>query len=221
MKIRILGIILCITIFCLNTTSITFANNTDNSRTNKNSDILNIENRMYIDNYSETVNIDGIDYTYDYFFKDGNRAINVTNTDTGHIDTIVYDESNLEILLNNSLLATVETTYSTTDEYFRSNDYWQDLGSTSHRITWKQGTTVSVVAAAFGVYLKAIGIPKIIATMGPSIISKIALSSIGGTLYIKTRKYAPPFGKILYEYTWTFRSSSYDIYGPYLYVVQM
>lgn len=50
-----------------------------------NTNILNVNSYkddkkdLYAEKETETINIDGVNYTYQYYYKNGNRAITITN----------------------------------------------------------------------------------------------------------------------------------------------
>ena len=98
-------------------------------------------------------------------------------------------------------------------------DGWEILSTSSHYISWTQGTTVAVavVAGAIAVYLGSLGTAGVIAAMETAALSAIASSSVGGTLYVELHMYSVPFVTPQYRFVWTFTASTGDPYGPYYY----
>ena len=170
---------------------------------------------LYLNEESESVMLEGVNYTYHYYYLNGNRAINVVNNDTGHIDTIVYDNAASKIYLNNEPFPLVINAESAVCAPTYSSN-WESLGTGSYRVSWALGTTVSVVAGAIATALGFLSSKGVIAAIGANALSTIASNSIGGTLTVETQWLHLPFTNPQYRYIWSFTASSGDKYGPYI-----
>lgn len=93
------------------------------------------------------------------------------------------------------------------------------MSNDSYKISWKLGTTVSVVAGALAVYLPSLGAAGVIAAMGSGSLSILASAATGGTLNVKYEWYQVGITTPQYRYYWSFKASTGDTYGPYLYHV--
>lgn len=186
------------------------------------STISNSAYDMYLSEAVETLNIDGINYTYQYHYKDGNRAITVTNDANNNIEEILYDTSSGTLYLNDEVLGIVENESEQLEE---SEQYgvsaaayytWETLSSESHRISWLKGTTTGMVCGAIAAYLGTLGPAGVLAAMGTGAVGVLAASSSGGTLYLKLQSFQAPPAAVQYRYLWSFKASTGDVYGTYI-----
>lgn len=171
-------------------------------------------NDMYAKNVVETINIEGINYTYHYFYSGENRAIEIANDVNNNVDIIIYDEVQSKMYVNGQEIVFVDCTAQTPALMY--TDDWETIGTGSHYISWAQGTTVSVVAACFAAYLGSLGAKAVILAMGASTLSILASNCIGGTLYVESQWCHIMFTEPQYRYVWSFTASSGDSYGPYI-----
>lgn len=95
-----------------------------------------------------------------------------------------------------------------------SSENWIYWGSSSHRITFAEGTAVAVIAGMIAAAVGQIGGAAVIAAMGLSALSVISANSIGGTVSTKVYKFNSSL-ITQFRYDWSFRASSGDKYGPY------
>lgn len=169
---------------------------------------------LYTNEESETVNIDGTSYTYRYYYENGDRAIDIVNNESGHIDKLVYDETASEMYLNGSQISMVDCTASTPAPAY--TDGWESLGTSSHYISWGEATTAAVVAGMIAIYLGSLGTAGVIAAMGVGALGIIAANSSGGTLTAELQWYHVPLVTPQYRYIWSFTAGTGDTYGPYV-----
>lgn len=172
----------------------------------------------YINNDIETVTIDGTSYTYQYYYENDNRAINIKNNETGHMDKLVYDKASEIILLNNSQVSFSTNAVSTPTT---AASGWESLGSSSHYISWAKATTVAAIAGMIAVYLGTLKAAGVIAAMGTTALGVLAASSGGGTVNVELQWFYAPFVTPQYRYIWSFKASTGDKYGPYISHVTM
>lgn len=168
---------------------------------------------LYTNEESETLYIDGTSYTYNYYYENGSRTIDIINNESGHIDKIVYNEENKTIYLNENQLAVIGNTVSTLDSGF--TDAWESLGTSSHYISWAESTTTAVIAGMIAIYLGSLGTAGVIAAMGVGALGIIAANANGGTITAELQWYHSLF-YTQYIYTWSFEASTGDTYGPYI-----
>lgn len=171
---------------------------------------------LYEQETRKIINIDGVNYTYNYCYENGNRTIIITNDENDTINKLYYDESTSVIYLDDNLFA-IPVNDIQQRNMSLSTYGWQTISSSSHRITWAQGTTVAIVAGAIAVYLGTLGAAGVIAAMGSAALGVLAASSVGGTLYVSLQEYYVPLTMPQYRYKWSFTASTGDSYGPYYY----
>lgn len=76
----------------------------------------------------------------------------------------------------------------------------------SEYITWGKGISTAALAASISVVL---------GFLGPA--GVIAAGAIGGTVNVELQMYQLPLVAPQYRYIWSFKASTGDFYGPYLY----
>ena len=173
-------------------------------------------NTFSLENTSEIVEIEGTNYKFDYYTEAGMRTVTVTNMVTNTVDKVAYDPVTSTFYLNNSVFAVKSNISESQQTFSASAEGWETLSTGSHRITWAQGTTVAVVAAAIAVYLGTLGTAGVIAAMGVAALGALAASCSGGTLYMEIQMFSAPLVTPQYRYVWTFTASTGDSYGPYI-----
>jgi hypothetical protein len=171
---------------------------------------------MYAQGAEEVVNIDGVNYTYHYFYNDdGNRSISITDDAGFATDTLTYDKSSSKLYLNNEIFAIFETApQSVASVNTRSASDWTSLGSGSHYISWARGATAAMVAAAIAIKLATLSSAGVIAAMGVGALGVLAGSAVGGTLSYRLEMFSS-FFYVQYRYVWSFSAGTGDSYGPY------
>lgn len=171
---------------------------------------------MYEEEQVEVVNISDVNYSYSYFYENGNRTILITNDANDTVDKVWFDEETSTIYLNGEVFA-IPIGDSHQNDISLAATGWQTISSSSHYISWAKGTTVAVVAAALAVYLGTLGTAGVIAAMGTAALGTLAANAIGGTLYVKLQEYYVPLSTPQYRYEWSFTASTGTSYGPYYY----
>ncbi len=174
---------------------------------------------LYANEESETLDIEGINYTYNYYYENGCRAIDIVNNESGQIDKLVYDELDGTIFLNEDQFVTVDNDCSA--QALGYTNGWEPLGKkSSHYISWGEATTAAVVAGMIAIYLGSLGTAGVIAAMGVGALGVLAASASGGTLTVECQWYHTLFFT-QYRYIWSFKASTGDTYGPYISTVSM
>lgn len=169
---------------------------------------------------SEIVEIEGINYKYEYYFEDEMRKVDITNMSTNTIDRIAYDSSTSTMYLNGSIFSTKTEPLITPSSLGTTADGWEILSKDSHYISWAEGTSVAVVAGMIAAALGfGIGGAAVIGAIGSAGISVLAAASTGGTVYLELHMFTAPFVQPQYRYMWTFTASTGDKYGPFYYHV--
>lgn len=174
----------------------------------------NTSYKLFANEESETVYIDGASYTYRYYYENGNRAIDIVNNETGNTDKLVYDEAASVMHLNENQFPIVDCITSTSALTYTNG--WESMGTSSYYISWGTATTAAVVAGMIAIYLGSLGTAGVIAAMGVGALGVIAANSSGGTLTTELQELNIPFTTPQYRYIWSFIASTGDTYGPYI-----
>ena len=161
---------------------------------------------MYAQRATEEVVIDGVTYTFNYFYEDGNRVITVTNSANSIIEKVSYDPSTL-----------TKTCYEGENGVNGTTSDWVLIGSGSQTISEFESKTVSGVASKIAIVLGFCGAAGVIAAIGFDALGDIAENSVGGTVYITTYSMYVPYQGTQYLYVWSFTTSTGKSYGPYEY----
>lgn len=183
------------------------------------SESADAEYDLYENRESESVNIDGINYRFFYYYENGNKAIDITNGSSGHVDKLIYDEANHKMYFNGEQFFTIDDTNTMSSPIRTLSKGWESIGKSSHVITWKQSTTAAALAAAIAVYVGSLGSAGVIAAMGIAALGAIAANTTSGTVTVDIQWYKPFFGNPQYRYIWSFTTSTRDTFGPYIYNV--
>ena len=179
------------------------------------------EGDMYSQNVTESVNIEGVNYTYKYYYdSEGQRSILVSDTTNSVSNVVTYNEETSTIYLDNEKLAEVETVYENDphleDSTPQSKLNWVHQGTYHNKISWSKGTTVAAVAAAISIHLATLGAAGVIAAMGTGALGVLAASAIGGTLH-RTLYRATTGSRVFHKYNWSFVANTGERYGTYTY----
>lgn len=178
-----------------------------------------VSSAFIFENAIEFVEIDGVNYKFDYSTDSKTRIVTVTNLSTKEVDIVTYNPSESTIYLNDSVLAKI-TNGSSISYASEARAGWTDVSSpSSYYISWNQGTSVAIVAATLAAFLGSLGTAGVIAAMGTAALGALAASASGGTLYLTLQEYYVPLSTPQYRYEWSFRASTGDYYGPYYYLI--
>lgn len=173
---------------------------------------------LYAQEAVEKVQIEGIEYTYRYYYSEGNKVIDITNSANGNLERIVFDPESQSMYLNGDLVGTPNAKASDIAIEDRSYD-WESLGKSSHYISWAEATSAAAVAGMIGVYLGGLGGAAVIAAMGMGALSVIVGSASGGTITVEMQCLNIPLSPPQYRYIWSFLTNTGELYGPYVVTV--
>lgn len=111
----------------------------------------NLENisNPYVEKAEEELQIEGINYRYEYGVEKGNKVTYITNEKTKEKDKLVYDETEGIFLLNGEKIAEIEKTEEI-DRSVENENYYQNraskynyVGTVNNKVTWKRGVAVA------------------------------------------------------------------------------
>lgn len=191
-----------------------------NINTIKEDSFKGIENDIYAEKEIETINIDGINYTYKYYYKNGNRVINITNDSNDDIEELVFNNSDSTIYINEEAVATMGTVEHQSNEssLLRAYYVWETKSKSTSYISWIKGVSVGALAAIIASeILGGVGASVVIARIGSTALGVFAASSAGGTVYNTLQMYQAPFTTPQYRTLWGFKAPTGDYYGDYIY----
>lgn len=191
-------------------------------------ELENKERDIYESELVETVDFEGVKYTYKYFYDDGVKTINITNENDNSVETITYNESSTIAYLNGEVLATITPNLGAPvvelpDEIMAASVDWVTIGNESVTISWKAAATARDVAiiiaeAASGLIGMNIITPSVVtAWIGSNVLAALAEAAGGGTVYVKTQRFYAPPATPRYRYLISFKNRNGKTYGPYIY----
>ena len=167
---------------------------------------------------TETVNIDNKLYQYSYYSNPltNDRAIEVRNISDEVTDYVTI--INNIVYLNGDAIGSIEEgddSFGSDSRSLKAAGSWKKLGSNSKRITWAKGTANAIVAAIIaGALSYAATASTVIAATGVAVIGVLASQTTGGT--VSYTVYSRKAGKLTnYKWSWKFKASTGDKYGPY------
>ena len=175
--------------------------------------------------YAEEFEIEGIIYSYTENEISEGVIKSVVKGNDGTEEELIYNEREGVVYEGEDVIATIELVSISTNNMNRikntkASGGWKFLGQSNEKITFKQGVTVAVVAAAIAVVLPSFGPAGVIAAIGASALSAIAASSIGGT--VTTRVWSKTvLGIYKTKNQWAFKTSTKERYpssGYYEYI---
>lgn len=108
--------------------------------------------------YSETLTLDGIENTFDYYDDaNGNKIIKITNEQTGAIDYVksITDDNKIIIYLNDTEFAILEKNNIISNREILDAG-WTYIGSVSHNWTQRDAVTTAMVAGGIAAALSGI-----------------------------------------------------------------
>lgn len=186
-----------------------------------------IQQDIYEIETTETVDIDGIIYTYEYHYDNGNKAITITNDANDIVDEIIYNEFNSTYYLNGEASAFVsnESNESNVDtdpiSKYGSRVYyeWVTKSSDSTYISWGKAVATSFLIGIIGAALgNMVSVAAIKLSIGATGLSILAGAAGGGTVYNTIQMFRAPFTNPQYRTLWSFKASTGDKYGEYIYL---
>lgn len=175
---------------------------------------------LYANQTVETAILDGVAYEFHLYYQDGCRTIAVSNNRDDSIDIVQYNPETELLTINGQIhSSTMKQIRNESSISPAADPGWEVKTSGTYYISWAQGTTAAVVAAAIATYLGTLGTAGVIAAMGTAALGALAASCSGGTLYMEYQVLAMT-GVNQQRWMWTFTASTGDFYGPfYDYVV--
>lgn len=184
--------------------------------------ILEVEKDIYGAGMEETINIEGINYTYKYYYgEDGSREIRVENNANDEVEIIKYDEDASEVLVNDEVVATVSDVEEITDTEENMGlgvqtakaSRWKYIGTIKKKFSWKKNIAVSTAAGVIASVIPLVNAATVMAKIGLGVLSGLAKYSVKGTVTIKT--YQLKAGKVTNnKFVWTVVANGKK-YGPY------
>lgn len=182
---------------------------------------INNEIDMYAQNVTENVNIEGVNYTYEYYYdSEGERSVLITDTTNSVSNVLTYNEESSTFYLDDEKIGEVETVFEKDSKLDESSPLsrlsWQLQGTYHNKISWIRGTRTAIVAGAVATYLGTLGAAGVIAAMGAAALGTLAAQTIGGTLH-RTLYRAKTGTRQHYKYNWSFVASTGQRFGTYTY----
>ncbi|MBY1554848.1 hypothetical protein KWU72_17485 [Clostridioides difficile] len=172
---------------------------------------------IYSEEFTETINIEGINYTYKYYYnEDGNRSISISDNTRSIAKTLTYDEKTSTIYLDDEKVAEVKTTNANGEilDTPESRTNWNLIGTYHKYITWANGIAAAALAAVISVAIGGVPVSGVIASCELSVLGIIAAGSVGGTLHWTGWYYTSTF-YWHYKYDWAFKAPTGERYGTY------
>lgn len=171
---------------------------------------------LYLEGTVEVVEIEGIEYQFSYYYEGSTRVIEISNAINSTVETVKCDELTGNIYLNGAYAGNAGSIRDGVMIAAVSTNGWESMSTWSHRISWAEGTTASIVASLIAAYLPNLGVSKAVAAIGGHALSNLASSSVGGVIYVDSQWYSVPPAMPQYRYVWSFTASSGDYYGLYV-----
>ena len=175
---------------------------------------VSLSQNVFAENYSETVEIDGINYTYHYTYdKKGNETTTITNDADDRTSVVYSNRETGEIFLNEELVAMVtQESIVTNDASIAAIGQWELKGSGSSPITTNTTKTVDEVAGVIAAAIKlTVGLygGGPFANMAAEVITKIGRTRL--TAYVGYREGLMAHGT-LYQLINADGTSQYRLY---------
>lgn len=163
---------------------------------------------------NESVTIDGITYTYHYYFtSDGNRAIDVTYSNSARIDTVIYNASTSKLMLNGNVVGLPNS--GAQNKVMRATTGWETLDTDVVSISWDPGIGVGLLAAMIAGAIGVVTSSAVVGALGSGL-AYLATQEFSATIYLDSQwMYIPPSAP-QYRMVWTLVDSSGNSYGPYI-----
>lgn len=209
--------------------------------TKDNEPIANNERDVYSEKFEETVSIEGISYTYKYYYNEnGDESISILNNKTSTVETVTYDDESSNFYLDDKKIAEVQTvdddTYGsvttrskrsvTTASKRSAKNGFKCLGTRHKEITWERAVKGAVVAGVIAVAMGGLGgalalgkaatVGLVIASCGSTTLGIIAGASYGGMLHWTTWRKNTRLADN-YRIDWSFKAPGGKRYGTYHY----
>lgn len=189
------------------------------SKQNMNIELTNTENDIFSQGLVENIDIEGVTYTYKYYYdENGNRNISINDIARSKSQTLTFDEKKSNIYLDGKKISDVKTSYEDVNSSNRAVDTrWKLINRPVHKyISWAKGTSTAIV---IGVIAGALGIAGyyVSSALG-SALSILSGQCSGGTLHYSKYYRNLALGQSQYRTDWSFVASTGDRYGTYTYL---
>ena len=170
---KVTALVLC-SVLCMGTTAYA---------SEESSVILEVEKDIYGAGMEETINIEGINYTYKYYYgEDGSREIRVENNANDEVEIIKYDEDASEVLVNDEVVATVSDVEEITDTEENMGlgvqtakaSRWKYIGTIKKKFSWKKNIAVSTAAGVIASVIPLVNAATVMAKIGLGVLSGLA-----------------------------------------------
>lgn len=195
----------------------------DELNANDNDPIANNERDLYSEKFEETVSIEGISYTYKYYYNEkGDRSISILNNEKSTVETITYDDELSAIYSKGKKIAEIETIDSPMDNVsgniqsrsVKAKSKWKLLGTRSKTIQWHEGLIAASLAAIIAIAIGTATTAAIIASCGVSTLGVIAAFCTNGTLYWTSWNHNTQ-SVMNFKHDWAFKAPTGRRYGTY------
>lgn len=166
---------------------------------------------MYAQGATDEAVIEGVVYTFHYFYEDGKRVITITNDADSKIEKVEFDPRTATTSFYES---SKDVSQPLSDE---PTGVWIYMGSGSQYVSWGLGKSVSFIAGEIAARLGDVGGPYVIVQIGLNRLAEWADSAIGGTIYVDNYYMNVPTSlpPISYLHVWSFTASNGDSVGPF------
>ncbi|MGL6105145.1 hypothetical protein [Romboutsia sp.] len=175
---------------------------------------------IYAEEILEVVEIEGVEYTYKYSYdSEGNQVTEIRSENSENSEILVFDKESSEFILDGEVIGSIEQTYNANSMEGKSTGTadWPHFSSSSKKVSWKAGTSVSSVATIMAAAFSFLGPSGVIQAMGSALLANLANNSIGGTIYQDIHKFNSTVISN-YKNTWKFTASTGQVCGPYVYM---
>lgn len=190
------------------------------SNQNMSIDSTNTEMDIYNQGLVENIDVDGVNYTYKYYYNEnGDKSVSITDMTTSKTETLTLDEKTSNIYLDGNNIGYEKISYDDMPTLNRAaaNSWKLIAGPTHAYISWLRGTTTAVVLGVISAKL-GIGAVYVKTALGTAGLAVLAGQCSGGTLHFSSYYRNLALGQVQYKTNWSFVASTGDRYGTYTYL---
>lgn len=186
------------------------------------SEISENEPDVYAQELVENTDIEGVNYTFEYYYNENSDKSVLITDETGTEEQILtFNEETSSFYLNGEKVGEVETSDISDKDGISTravNTRWKLTAGPVHlRLSWIAGTTSAVVLAMIAAKL-GIGAVYVKTAVGTAGLSALAACCSGGTLHYSKYYRNLALGQVQYKTNWSFVASTGDRYGTYTYL---
>lgn len=176
---------------------------------------------IYAQKFVENIDIEGVNYTYKYYYNEnGERSISITDMTSSKTEILTYDQKTSNIYLDDEKMGNVKTSDDKDQDAkaFGVDTSWKLIGGPSHEyVSWAKGTSAAIVAGAIAIVL-GFKTDLIITAVGFGSLSILAASCNGATVHFSLYYRDLALGQYQNKTDWSFVASTGDRYGTYTYL---